>query len=142
MSFPLAVIDTNVIVSGLIAKDPDSPVCRILDLMLAGSLRFALSPALLAEYRSVALRPRIQRLHGLDVTEVERILRKLAVNAIWREPATARCAPDPGDDHLWALLGAGTGLVLVTGDRLLLENPPASGSVLSPRSFLELITVR
>jgi predicted nucleic acid-binding protein len=131
-----------VIVSGLIANTPDSPVCRILDFMLAGALRFALSPALLAEYRSIALRPRIQHLHGLNVNEVERILRQLAVHAIWREPATTPRAPDPGDDHLWALLGTGTGLVLVTGDRLLLQNPPELGSVLSPRSFLELIGAR
>lgn len=139
MNRPLAIIDTNVIVSGLIAGDPESPVARILDGMLAAVFAFTLSPALLAEYRSVLLRPGIRRLHGLTGDEIDRLLGDIVVNAIWREPTIAAAAPDPGDDHLWALLGVHEGSVLVTGDRLLLDNPPDFASVLSPRSFLELL---
>jgi len=65
------------------------------------------------------------------------VLTELVANARWREPASELQAPDPGDNHLWALL-AERGVVLVTGDRLLLESPPAPASVLSARSFLEL----
>jgi hypothetical protein len=45
----------------------DSPVASVLDAMLSGSLHYLMSPALLAEYRSVLLRPKVTRLHGLPV---------------------------------------------------------------------------
>ena len=50
-----AVIDTNVVVSGVLTKDSPSPTVRILDGMLAGRFRFLLSVDLLAEYRDVPL---------------------------------------------------------------------------------------
>ncbi len=131
------VVDTNVVVAGLITGSSQSPVATILDAMLAGQLLYLLSPALLDEYRSVLLRPRLTRLHGLTDAEVDRVLVDLAANAIWREPNQAPAAPDPGDDHLWALLNAFPGSRLVTGDRLLLENPPAHSSVITPANCVE-----
>ena len=44
---------------------------------------------------------------------------------------------DRGDDHLWALLVAYAGSILITGDRLLLENPPARSSVISPKTCVD-----
>jgi putative PIN family toxin of toxin-antitoxin system len=133
------IIDTNVVVSGLITGDEQSPVCRILDGMLEAGFEFLLSPALLKEYRSVLLRPKLQALHGLCEEDVDRLLAEIVVNAFWREPKPGAQAPDPGDDHLWALLNSLRGAVLVTGDRLLLENPPGFASVLTPRSFISLL---
>jgi len=52
-------------------------------------------------------------------------------------PVLPFSAPDSGDDQLWALMKACRGSVLVTGDRLLLENPPDFASFLKPLSFLE-----
>ena len=45
-------------------------------------------------------------------------------------------ADNRGDDHLWAMLSAYSGSILVTGDRLLLENPPKRSSVISPSTRL------
>ena len=59
MSGPALVVDTNVVVSGLITSDATAPTARILDAMLRGELRFLLSEELLSEYRSVLLRPKI-----------------------------------------------------------------------------------
>jgi len=132
------VVDTNVLVSGLLSREPDSPLSAVLDGMLSGSLLFLLSPQLLAEYRAVLLRPRVQKSHGLSAREVDAILTEIAANGIWREPDEPAPAPDPGDDHLWRLLSAVPGSILITGDRLLLQNPPQNASVLSPRSYLEL----
>lgn len=139
MNRPLTVIDTNVVVSGLISGDPQALVCRIVDGMLAATFVYLLSPALLDEYRAVLLRPKIQKLHGLNPKEVDRILSEMVINAIWREPDLSVAAPEPGDDHLWALLSAHKGSILVTGDRLLLDNPPDFASVISPRSFVALL---
>lgn len=138
---PIAIVDTNVVVAGLLTGDVDSPVARILDGMLAGTFPYVLSPALLNEYRTVLLRPAITRRHGLNPGEVHTLLTELVVNARWHEPlASPPAAPDPGDSHLWALLET-RNTVLVTGDRLLLEHPPEGRSVLSARSFLELLAI-
>ena len=51
MSPSVYVVDTNVVVAGLLAASPSSPVVLILDAMLAGTLVYLLSPPLLAEYR-------------------------------------------------------------------------------------------
>jgi predicted nucleic acid-binding protein len=112
-------------------------VAFILDAMLSGSLLYLLSPELLAEYRSVLLRPKPTKLHGLAEAEADRLLVELTANAMWREPKPASPAPDRGDDHLWALLGAYAGSILITGDRLLLENPPTRSSVISPKTCVD-----
>jgi len=138
LTLPLVIIDTNVVVSGLITADVNSPTCQIVDSMLAARFSYLLSPTLFDEYRAVLLRSKIQKLHGLQAADVDRILTEIVVNAIWREPALMVSAPDSGDDHLWALLAACRGSVLVTGDRLLLENPPDFASVIKPLSFLAL----
>jgi len=131
------VIDTNVVVAGLITGSSNSPAVAVLDGMLSGALLHLMSPALLQEYRSVLLRPKIAGLHGLTDGEVDNLLVELTANAVWRETTTVLPAPDRGDDHLWALLHAHAGSMLVTGDRLLLDNPPAGHSVISPRIWLE-----
>ncbi len=134
-----AIVDTNVVVSGLITRGKGSPSARILDAMLGGRLRFVVSVPLLAEYRTVLLRPRVCSFHGLTEAEVDRILTRLVENGTVREPGSSTtAAPDPGDDHLWALLDTVPAAVLVTGDRALLDDPPEGRSVISPRSFVEL----
>ncbi len=71
----LALIDTNVVVSGLLTKNPSGPTALILDAMLAATLRFVVSPALVAVYRDVLLRPRIARAHGMDAPDVDALVR-------------------------------------------------------------------
>jgi putative PIN family toxin of toxin-antitoxin system len=138
----VVVVDTNVLVSGLLAGEPNATVRHIVDAMLAGQFPFLLSEALLREYRQVLLRPHLQRLHGLTEAETDIVLTELTANGLWREPGDAPPAPDPGDNHLWALLATQPGSILVTGDRRLLENPPDFASVLSPKSFLRLLTTQ
>jgi putative PIN family toxin of toxin-antitoxin system len=135
----VVVVDTNVLAAGLITKDAHSPVSRIVDKMLSGTIIYLLSPALLDEYRDVLLRPKLSRLHGLTEQEVDVLLTDLAANAVWREPELVAAAPDPGDSHLWALLESHTGSILLTGDRLLIDNPPPGASVISPRTYVERV---
>lgn len=136
------VVDTNVIVSAVITDQPQSPTCLILDGMLAGRFTFLLSTELLSEYRRVLLRPKIQKLHGLDEGEVDAILTEIVVNGVMRETLkVSRRAPEKGDDHLWALISIQPGTMLVTGDKPLIKNPPDFTTVLSPREFLELLEI-
>jgi uncharacterized protein len=133
----VAIIDTNVVVAGLITGNAASPVARILDGMLAASFTFAVSEALLAEYHAVLLRPSLRKLHGLSVAEVETLLTDIAHHAIVLVPAESLLqAPDPGDQMLWDLLATRADLWLVTGDKLLLEHPGMQGRLMTPRGFV------
>jgi len=137
-SVPVAVIDTNIVVSGLITSNPESSLAAILDGMLNGRLQFVLSTALLDEYREVLQRPKLRKLHALQEHEIEKILEGISRNATWIEPTPSPLAsPDPDDQHLWDLLTARPDAVLVTGDHLLFVNPPPGTIVQLPREFLE-----
>ena len=139
MNHPAAVIDTNVVVAGLITADAGSPTARILDGMRRGAFAFMLSGQLLAEYREVLLRAKIRKLHGLGAHEVDQVLTEIATHAIVREPEARTGAPDAKDNHLWSLLHGQPGSVLVTGDRALAQNPPPKSPVLQPREFAGLL---
>lgn len=130
------VVDTNVVVAGVVSTDKDAPTGRILEEMLGGQLRFLLSVELLGEYRAVLARPRIKARHGLSLNEVDRLLYRLAEHGTTVEPSTAKhLSPDDGDQHLWSILEAVERACLVTGDRLLLENCPWPGRVMTPRQW-------
>lgn len=132
-----AIIDTNVLVAGLLSGNDQSPVVRILDAMLAGWLPFVLSEELLTEYRNVLLRPKLRKLHGLKVAEIDDILTDLAQLAIVLAPPRGeQHAPDAGDQLLWNLLEARSEFVLVTGDKLLLDDEAMAGRVLTPSEFM------
>ena len=133
----LCVVDTNVVVSGLIDGDSARPPARILDAMIGGRLLYMMSPALLGEYSAVLRRPAIAERHGLTLDELDRFLTDLVADAVWREPDEAGDAPDIGDSHLWNLLASERRAQLITGDRLLLRTPPTGASVVSPRQFVE-----
>ena len=133
---PVCVVDTNVVVSGLIGMDKDSPPARILDAMLDGDLVSLMSEDLLIEYSSVLRRANVVRLHGLSSQDLDRLLADLVANAMWRKPTAATDAPDTGDQHLWALLASHPHSRIVTGDQLLHTRPPSGASVISPRQFV------
>lgn len=129
----LLIIDTNVLVAGMLSNNIDSPTARIIDAMLDGRIMHLLSPALLQEYRDVLLRPKLSKLHGLSTDEVDQILSEITANAVWGEAVEYYGAPDPGDDHLWSLLQS-TDAVLVTGDQLFLDNAPRAASTILPKT--------
>ncbi len=137
MTVRLAVIDTNVVVSGLLTANADAPAARILDAMVAGTIRFALSADLVAEYRQVLLRSRVRRLHGLSERQIDEVLTEivqaaLVLEAMGRTGRTTRS----GDAHVRALVVARPDLVLVTGDRALARSLAKHAAVLSPAEFV------
>lgn len=136
------IIDTNVVVAGLLTSRSDSPVAQILDGMLAAAFAFVLSEALLSEYRAVLLRPKLARLHGLTADEVDSLLTDIARHAIVLVPSSgpSTIAPDPGDQLLWNLLATRDDLVLVTGDKLLLGDPAMQERIIQPRTPMARLT--
>jgi putative PIN family toxin of toxin-antitoxin system len=140
VTFAAVIVDTNVVVAGLLTADSASPVALIVDGILRAAFPFVVSEVLLAEYRTVLLRPGVRRLHGLSDSEVDGILTDLARHAIVLAPATSEStavAPDPGDQSLWNLLAARSDLVLITGDKLLLRHRATRGRMISPREFVD-----
>jgi putative PIN family toxin of toxin-antitoxin system len=137
---PHAIIDTNVVISGLLGRDSGSPTAVILNAMLAGRFTYLLSVDLLAEYHRVILRPAIRRRHGLAEAEIDVILTELALNGALVETLPSPTElPDEGDRHPWDLLDTAAGSILVTGDDALQKRVPDPARVLSPRQFVTLL---
>jgi|ERR1035438_5129444 predicted nucleic acid-binding protein len=134
---PPVIVDTNVVVAGLLTDRADSPIARILDGMLAAAFPYVLSEALLAEYREVLERPSLRKAHGLASAEVDAILIELVQHGIIFAPTPASPAPESGDQHLWELLAARPDLLLITGDKLLQRDRAMATRILSPAAFVE-----
>jgi predicted nucleic acid-binding protein len=117
----------------------DSPAARILDGMLTEAFPFVMPEALLTEYHAVLVRPKLCKLHGLSITEIDTILTDIAGHAIVLTPSSATNHPvaaDLGNQFLWDLLAARADLVLVTGDKLLLQNAAMPDRVIQPQAFV------
>ena len=134
---PSVIVDTNVVVAGLLTARADSPVARVLDGMLAAIFSFVISDALLAEYRTVLRRPALRKAHGLTPDELDIILVELAHHGIVIAPVPTQPAPDPGDQHLWELLAAREDLLLVTGEKQLQRDRAMGPRILTPATFVE-----
>jgi putative PIN family toxin of toxin-antitoxin system len=134
-----AVIDTNVVVSGILTGRPESPTARILDGMLTGGFRFLISVALLAEYREVLRRPKITRRHRLSATEVDVLLTDIAAAGVVVEAENVPGSRHSEDAHLLQILAREPAAVLVTGDKELFHDRVEGHRVLSPRQFVELL---
>lgn len=132
-----AIIDTNVVVAGLLTSNAASPVARILDGMLSASFAFVISEQLLAEYRAVLVRPQLRKLHGLSLAEVDILLTEIAQHAIVLSPGNGPAAPNRGDQLLWDLLAVRADLILVTGDKTLLRSPDMNTRVVPPVTFFD-----
>lgn len=107
--------------------------------MLGAAFPFVLSPALLAENRAVLMRHRLAKLHGLSAEQIDTVLTDLARHGIVLSPPdhqAAAPAPDAGDQFLWNLLALRPDLVLVTGDKRLLQD-----LVMQPRFITPLTWV-
>jgi putative PIN family toxin of toxin-antitoxin system len=132
------ILDTNVVASGLLTNDPASPPARMLDAVMNGDIRTLVSHELLAEYRAVLLRPAITARHGLDADAVDILLEEIALSCAVHNPASVHPdPPDPGDEHLWALMATDPGAVLVTGDRALIDAAPKAWRVLLPAEAVQ-----
>ena len=142
MKNQLFIIDTNILVAGLITRKTSSPTVRIVDAMLSGELIYLISPELLNEYKDVLSRPKLSKLHGLNEEDIDNLLIELTANGLWREPKNKHkvIAPDLGDQHLWQLLSDEPNSTLVTGDKLLLEHQHPKAKILSASAFLVLVT--
>ena len=115
-----AVIDTNVLVSGIIR--PRGAPGAIVQALRDGRIVPILSRPMLEEVGAVLSRPRLQAKYGLDPAAVETVLRFLVTRGELVEPRIQirRCR-DPRDDMFLEAAVSASADRLVTGDKDLLE---------------------
>jgi uncharacterized protein len=85
------VLDTNVIVSGLLTVN--GPCARLLDTVTKGRIKIVYDARILAEYRDVLCRRRLR----LDPSEVMHFLEGLGGHMLVTPEKATLEGPDPGD---------------------------------------------
>ena len=130
-----AVIDTNVIVSSLLTKNPLSPVMLVMHELFAGKVQLFVNDAILAEYREVLSRPKFE-LDKKAVDETLENIKNLCINV--DAPQSGVELPDPKDIVFYdvALACRDRDASLVTGNT---KHFPGVPFVVTPREFLEIL---
>lgn len=130
---PAWVLDTNVLVSGLLS--PFAPPGRLVDVLLGRRLRLALDDRIEVEYREVLARPKL----GIDPIRREAFLAILQFQSHVSAMPWPRPAPPDKDDVIFLEAALQTAEhVVVTGN--LKHFPPGcrgSMAVVSPRTAWE-----
>ena len=128
-----AVLDTNVVVSGLLSAS--GPPARLLDAIASGTLHAVFTDAIMDEYREVLARPTFGFAPDLTAT----LLHTLAADGDYLPRATLIRSPatrsDPFD-QVFLDCAHTAGCLLITGNRKHFpEHPPVT--ILSPRQAVE-----
>lgn len=131
------IADTNVLVSGLIAR---RGVCgRLLDAAFDGRWQLVVSPLLVAELEDVLGREKFNRIAAEEVDLfVAEIRHRGLLVADTPEPWPA-VTRDPDDDYLVALAQSASVDALITGDVHLIELTDLVPPVMRPGAFLAMV---
>jgi predicted nucleic acid-binding protein len=145
----LYVVDTNVVVSGVLSFGRPGAPALVLAGTVDGRVPFAISADLLAEYRVVLLRPIVGERHARTSADVDALLAELTMAAYLRQPP-AEGAPDaddpwpsapPGAEHIIGLLAHEPRAALVTGDLSLADAVRGRREVLTPAELASQLGV-
>src|SRR5579863_6775689 len=130
-----AVLDTNVIVSGLLS--PKGNARLVLTMAFVRKFDLIVSAEVLAEYEAVIRRPKFRfEPEEIDqaLTEVRRVAHVVKrTNTVWE-------SPDESDNRFLECAEAGSAHYLVTGNTAHFPKKWARTKVVTVRRFLELLT--
>ena len=131
-----AVIDTNVIVSAAIAKNPDESVpSKVIELALDGAFVPLFNDIIVKEYNEVLSRPKFNLDEEKRCVLIQEFLKRgINVDA----PESGKELPDPKDIVFYdvALACRDKDASLVTGN---VKHFPGVPFVVTPREFLEIL---
>jgi putative PIN family toxin of toxin-antitoxin system len=130
-----AVIDTNVIVSAMIAHDDSSPTVRVLEEALGGQIVPLFSQYLVDEYKTVLSRERFSIPKGL----MSNVVAAIVSRGLRVEPDhIGTCFEDPKDAPIFAIATEtrNIGSYLITGN---IKHYPPVDYVITPRMASELL---
>ena len=136
MGESVAVIDTNVIVSGFLSAH--GPPGRIVEWLRQGVVRAAVDDRIIAEYWEVLRRPRFR----FPVAEIDIALDRILSFAVWPDippDCLPGLFPDP-DDRPFAECATMAKCPLVTGNLPHFPEDIFRLCVLTPAKFIEHVT--
>lgn len=137
----VAVIDTNVLLSGLLGyARPTSPPAWLLRCWEQNEFVMIMSPSIFEELLETLTRPYF--VANISVELGERALDVVQRFATWTHPEVEvrGVAPDPDDDHLISAAMSARADCHVTGDRALRELGSYGGvQFVTPREFLDIL---
>lgn len=130
----IVVIDTNVLVSGLL--NPHGPPGQIVRLVASSALRLCYDSRILVEYTKVLSRPRF----AFDTRHVDTLLNHIRAEGVLVAPhPLARHLPDPDDEPFLEAAIAGNARYLITGNKRHFPKASTEGTtVLSAGGFLNI----
>ena len=135
-----AVLDTNVVVSGIIKEE--GPAGQILRLLFQDRKFISITSLdILAEIREVLPRPKIRKYHGWTNEQIDAFVTFLYTQSVVTEGKLAvKIARDPQDDKFLACATEGTADYLVSGDEDLHQIKVYEGTqIVSPAEFLDIL---
>jgi putative PIN family toxin of toxin-antitoxin system len=140
LSQPFWVLDTNVVIAGLLWSGVPA---RLLDLAADGDIVLVSSPALIAELaRTLGYRKFARRLaHSGKGIEVWVRDYRASIELVEPDVVPRVIPNDPADDHVIACAIVAKADAIVSGDRHLLDLQPAwqGIEILTPRQAVERI---
>jgi uncharacterized protein len=130
------VLDTNVLVSGLL--NPDGAPGRILDWILAGELRILYDDRILAEDADVLARPKLG--FSQDLARAVMGYLRLSGESVTALSLPEEMLPDPDDRPFAEVARSGRAEALVTGNREHFAGLAAHDiHVMSPSAFIDIL---
>jgi putative PIN family toxin of toxin-antitoxin system len=135
-----AVLDTNVVVSGIIKEE--GPAGQILRLLVQErKFTSVTSVEILAEIREVLLRPKVRKYHGWTDEQIDTFVIFLYAQSLVTEgKLRVNVAKDPSDNKFLSCAREANAEYLVSGDTDLLELKEYEGTVIvGPAAFLDTL---
>ena len=128
------VLDTNVVVSGLLS--PFNTPGEIIRMVASGALELYYDARILSEYRSILLCQKF----SFDRTHVENLLEQIETcGYLTTGKPLAERLPDPDDEPFLEMALRGEAQYLVTGNMRHYPAKKQQGmQIVSPREFLEI----
>lgn len=129
-----AVIDTNVIVSALISKNPESSPLLVLAHVYSGTITPVFNAEIIQEYRNVLSRKKFH-LNPLDIEDALLVIQDYGLN-VERTEVKDEVFPDPNDIVFYEVKMSKEDAYLVTGNIKLFPKKPF---VVTPREMVKII---
>lgn len=142
-----AVVDTNVIVAGVLSSNATSASRALIDRLRAGEFLLLMSPEALLEIEEVLTLPEMKAIHGLTDDEIRAFCQSLQVGSRMvsgTTPVSPALTRDVTDTKWVAIAVEGDADCLVTKDRrhLLRLNRVGRTKIVTPRKFLQALDRR
>lgn len=131
-----AVIDTNVVVSAMISKNPASSPLAVLAHVFSGAITPVFNEEIISEYRDVLSRGKFH-LNPLDVEEALRVI--IDYGLTLDRTKSDEVFPDPKDIVFYEVALSKKGSYLVTGNT---KHFPKTPILVTPAEMLEILKQR